>query len=321
MNELAKLNFARKALIEAKTLDEIKAIKDIAIAVKAYTIAKGLGIEMKNEASEIEIRAIREMGKLIKQGQERGEIRKPNEPDNKYVPGENIPNKLPEIGITRKESSISKNLSSLSDTVFEAIINKYVDDKKLLTKTAILREIVKEKVTNKIEIPKGTYRIIYADPPWKYNDKCNDGAIQSGGVEIHYSTMTIKELCEMEMPQTDNDAVLFLWVTSPFLEDSFKVINAWGFKYKASFIWDKIKHNMGHYNSVRHEFLLISTKGSCMPDKNKLYDSVCSLERTEHSEKPEYFRKLIDDLYTYGNRVELFARKKVDNWDSHGNEL
>jgi len=65
MNELVKLNKARQALIEAKTLDEIREIRDIAKAVKAYAIAKGLGVEMKNEASEIEIRAIREMGKLI----------------------------------------------------------------------------------------------------------------------------------------------------------------------------------------------------------------------------------------------------------------
>ena len=44
----------------------------------------------------------------------------------------------------------------------------------------------------------------------------------------------------------EDDAVLFLWVTSPILEKAFAVIEAWGFQYKASFVWDKIKHNMGH---------------------------------------------------------------------------
>jgi hypothetical protein len=47
MNELVKLNFARQALMEAKTLDEIRNIRDLARAVKAYTIAKGLGVEIK----------------------------------------------------------------------------------------------------------------------------------------------------------------------------------------------------------------------------------------------------------------------------------
>ena len=95
MNELAKLNFARKALAEAKSLEDIKAVKDIAQAVKAYTIAKGLGIEMKNEASEIEIRAIREMGRLLAEKQQAGEIA--SNKDNRYtlgVPGENTYNKI-----------------------------------------------------------------------------------------------------------------------------------------------------------------------------------------------------------------------------------
>jgi hypothetical protein len=77
----------------------------------------------------------------------------------------------------------------------------------------------------------------------------------------------------------ENDAVLFLWVTSPILAEAFQIVTAWGFEYKASFVWDKIKHNMGHYNSVRHELLLICTRGSCQPDKQQLFDSVQSIER------------------------------------------
>ena len=46
-----------------------------------------------------------------------------------------------------------------------------------------------------------------------------------------------------------------------------------------------------------------------------------SEERTEHSKKPEYFRILIDKLYPKGNRIELFAREKKDNWDAWGNEI
>ena len=133
--------------------------------------------------------------------------------------------------------------------------------------------------------------------------------------------MNIAELCNMEMPQTEDNAVLFLWVTSPLLEDSFKVINSWGFRYKTSFVWDKIKHNMGHYNSVRHEFLLVCTKGSCLPEHIQLFDSVQSIEKTEHSIKPEQFRKIIDTLYPSGNRIELFARVKIKGWDYYGNEL
>jgi N6-adenosine-specific RNA methylase IME4 len=166
-----------------------------------------------------------------------------------------------------------------------------------------------------------TYRIFYIDPPWGYNDKQETPML--GGAKKHYDSMTIKELCDFPIPRiADADAVMYLWVTSPLLEDAFKIIKSWGFKYKTSFVWDKVKHNMGHYNSVRHEFLLICTKGSCTPDEKKLFDSVQTIERTKnHSEKPEEFREIIDTNYTHGNRLEVFARIKNKGWDFYGNEL
>ena len=164
----------------------------------------------------------------------------------------------------------------------------------------------------------GKYRVIYADPPWEYGGSMNE---TYGTADKHYPTMPIDEICDLPVPEhCENDAVLFLWTTSPCLEDSFKVINAWGFTYKASFVWDKIKHVMGHYNSVRHEFLLVATRGSCTPENMKLFDSVVSEERTEHSAKPETFRKIIDTIYPSGKRIELFARGKTDGWDVWGNQ-
>ena len=56
-----------------------------------------------------------------------------------------------------------------------------------------------------------------------------------------------------------------------------------------------MRHNFGHYNSVRHELLLVCTRGSCTPDNPKLYDSVQAIERSDtHSEKPGEFRDMIE---------------------------
>lgn len=165
----------------------------------------------------------------------------------------------------------------------------------------------------------GKYRVIYADPPWSYGGSMNE---TYGTADKHYPTMSLDDLCIMPVPDiTEDNAVLFLWVTSPLLEDAFKVINAWGFKYKASFVWDKVKHVMGHYNSVRHELLLICTKGSCVPENMKLFDSVYEEERTEHSKKPEFFREVIDTIYPSGKRIELFARRPVEGWETYGNQV
>ena len=160
------------------------------------------------------------------------------------------------------------------------------------------------------------YRVIYADPPWSYNDK--QDTVYHGGAVKHYPTMSLEDICALPIPAEKN-AVLFMWTTSPMLEDAFKVINAWGFKYKSSFIWDKVSTAMGNYNSVRHEFLLISVKGSCVPDVPRRLDSVISIPRTEHSRKPEEFRQIIDTLYPIGERLEMFAREAIEGWDVWGN--
>jgi N6-adenosine-specific RNA methylase IME4 len=169
-------------------------------------------------------------------------------------------------------------------------------------------------------IPPGKYRVIYADPPWQYGDKLIEGY---GAAEHHYPSMSIDALCELPIKGLAADnSVLFLWVTSPMLAECFEVINTWGFEYKASFVWDKVKHNFGHYNSVRHELLLLCTRGSCVPENSELFDSVQQIERSpEHSEKPEEFRRIIEALYTHGPYLELFGRKKVEGWEVWGNAI
>lgn len=168
----------------------------------------------------------------------------------------------------------------------------------------------------------GAYRIIYADPPWEYGNVRGDLSYTSQ--EDKYPTMSTEDICAIDVKShVWSDAVLFLWATSPILfPDAFEVIKAWGFQYKTSFVWDKVRHNPGHYNSVRHEFLLLATRGACTPDNSKLYPSVQRIERSGvHSEKPEEFRAIIDDIYPMGPRAELFARKEMKGWDVYGNEI
>jgi N6-adenosine-specific RNA methylase IME4 len=168
--------------------------------------------------------------------------------------------------------------------------------------------------------PTKKYGVIYIDPPWSYNDKQNTTAL--GGAIKHYPCMNIQELKTLPVKQiTEDNCVMFMWATSPFLENALELVKQYGFKYKTSFVWDKVKHNMGHYNSVRHEFLLVCTKGSKTPEVRKLFDSVVSEERTIHSKKPEIFRTIINTLYPSSNKIELFARQKTEGWDVWGNEV
>jgi N6-adenosine-specific RNA methylase IME4 len=169
------------------------------------------------------------------------------------------------------------------------------------------------------EFPTGKYRVIYADPPWQYG---NEQPAYHTEQANYYPVMAPAEIAALPVATVaESDAVLFLWATSPILPEALEVAEAWSFEYKTAFVWDKIKHNMGHYNSVRHEFLLLCIRGSCPPDAPTLFDSVVTIERSAvHSEKPERFREIIDTIYPIGPRIELFSRKAATGWARWGNE-
>ena len=80
------------------------------------------------------------------------------------------------------------------------------------------------------------YNIIYADPPWRYQQKS-----LSGAAEHHYPTMSVKDICELKVEEiAAKDCVLFLWATFPQLPEALHVIKAWGFQYKTlAFVWLK----------------------------------------------------------------------------------
>ncbi|MFP3975668.1 MAG: MT-A70 family methyltransferase, partial [Dehalococcoidia bacterium] len=90
---------------------------------------------------------------------------------------------------------------------------------------------LKKTKRQELALPQDTHDVIYADPPWEYSNALR----QWGPAQAHYPTMSIDELCDLKIPAAEN-AVLFLWVTNPFLRDAFQVIDAWGFEYKTNMV-------------------------------------------------------------------------------------
>jgi site-specific DNA-methyltransferase (adenine-specific) len=129
----------------------------------------------------------------------------------------------------------------------------------------------------------------------------------------------------------DDTCILFIWVTFPRLEQGLEVIKAWGFQYYGlAFDWVKTSANgkpswgMGYYTRQNTEVCLIGV----LKDKTKRIKpqvrnvlSVIHSPRMEHSKKPQEIRDLIVKICGDIPRIELFARQKVDGWDSWGNEI
>lgn len=161
-----------------------------------------------------------------------------------------------------------------------------------------------------------TFPVILADPPWRY-DYAEDTTRQ---IENHYPTMPLDDIAALEVPAAD-DAVLFMWATSPKLREAFTVLDGWGFTYRTCMVWAKDKIGMGYYARQQHELVLIATRGQLpVPDPADRPPSVFHGPRTEHSAKPVVLHELIERMYPQYRRVELFARAARPGWSVWGNQ-
>jgi len=180
------------------------------------------------------------------------------------------------------------------------------------------------------------YQIIYADPPWSYNDKLgNDKAL--GSATSAYPTQSLQWIKALKVNEiADENCVLFLWAVSPLLPEAFEVIKAWGFKYKTvAFCWSKKfasgaeVSNMGRWTMGNVELCLLATKGKPQRLRKDIKQLVVAV-RTVHSKKPDIVRNRIVELMGDLPRIELFARNDgqkdlfntnpLDGWDTFGNE-
>ena len=126
------------------------------------------------------------------------------------------------------------------------------------------------------DLPDEKFDIIYADPPWDYGGKMqfdksslkdeNKGwkrDIFISAANFKYPTVKTKDL--MKFPIKDicaDNCLLFMWSTSPHLEQAIRLGEAWGFEYKTiGFVWDKMNHNPGQYTLSNCEVCLIFKKG------------------------------------------------------------
>ncbi len=165
----------------------------------------------------------------------------------------------------------------------------------------------------------GCFGVVYADPPWKY-DFSKDNA---DSIEAHYPTMELTDICDMPVKDiADDDCILFLWATSPKLQEAMAVMAAWGFDYKTHMVWYKEHIAMGYYARQQHELLLIGTRGTPgTPLPEHRPRSVIQEKKTEHSRKPIRFYEIIEAMYPHLNKVELFCRAPREGWSVWGNEV
>jgi N6-adenosine-specific RNA methylase IME4 len=177
------------------------------------------------------------------------------------------------------------------------------------------------------------YNVIYADPPWSYDNKKTGGSMESGAVD-KYNLMNNEDIAAMPISELcDKNAVCFMWATVPLMPEAFATLSAWGFEYKTMLTWRKIMSmGMGYWFRGQCEHLLLGVKGKVKPFRMQVANHYQS-KAGKHSQKPHYFRELISKAaavsFEQPRKLELFARSRegffpdyeYEGWDVYGNQV
>ncbi len=179
------------------------------------------------------------------------------------------------------------------------------------------KEIEDKKIELDIEAlqqPEGLFDVIVIDPPWNYGTQYNAGTRR---VANPYPEMTTEEISNIELPAKD-DCVLYLWATHKYLFEAKKIMDNWGFEYKATLVWNKEQMGMGDWFRMQCEFCLVGIKGKPL-FANQSERDIINEQRREHSRKPEAFYEMVNRLNA-GRKLDYFSRTSRDGWSVYGNE-
>jgi N6-adenosine-specific RNA methylase IME4 len=330
-HQLVQLSKATQMLAEAKTLNEVKKILDIAEAARVYARAAKLGLEAYNHAAEVKVRAERKAGEMLAQ-LERRPGRRTDRPPDRLSGGSEYREVLVENGIQERSAERWQQLASLPDREFEQQIEETRGERPITTTGLVhaikeeRREARREENREKVAAVKSPAEIvgraqfatIVIDPPWDWGD---EGDVdQMGRAKPTYHTMPFEKLKDLPVGKlADTDCHLYLWITNRSLPKGFALIDSWGFRYVTCLTWVKPHFGMGNYFRGQTEHVLFAVKGS-QSLKRKDAGTVFHAPRgKEHSSKPNEFYELAESC-SPGPYLEMFGRHKRKRWTIWGED-
>lgn len=116
-------------LAEARTIDEVKHIRDKAAALKLYMRQRGMSLEAQNAAAEIKLRAERRAGELLEEMPKHPAGRPP---ENRFHDETDSPPAYADLGIQKTQAYRWQQVAKIPEPEFE----RHVEETKARTSRA-----------------------------------------------------------------------------------------------------------------------------------------------------------------------------------------
>lgn len=346
MTSLLKYDAARRALAEAKAIDEVKDIRDKAEALRTYARLAD-DVELEKDCAEIRLRAERRFGEMKAEMVAAGTLHHGGRPAKTGDNMRPVLVTLEDLGVDKRFSARSDKMAGIAERAFEAAVagvRERIAQRRGRVSLDILKDQTRQARQNAYRerihdggtvddlqaLAASGFRAgaILADPPWKFAAWGANGEDRSASQ--HYDTRKLDAI--VSLPVRDlaaKDAILGLWTVDWDVNHAmaFAVIKAWGFEHKTTFLtWVKLNASgegyfigQGYWTRANPEVCLLATRGHPKRIHADVQQLIVS-EIGEHSEKPDEtndrIMRLVDGPY-----LELYARRKRRGWKTWGNEI
>ncbi len=309
---LALLSQAHHAIAEARSLDELKGIRDKAEAARKYAQAAGLGLEIQNYAAEVKLRAERRAGSLLAKLKLHGGDRREETSNDRLT--------LEDVGVTKDQSSRWQLTAAVPEKEFDRYVSRTREESGEVTTAGLIRIANElrakqkkrqkgaeaEAIDNCTVVPSldellaagNKFACVYVDPPW------------TGGEDNLHFVNALNEL-HVELLVEDN-AHLHMWASDDSLFAAKQAIENWGFEFKGCLLCLNSNGRPGNYWVEAHEYLLLGVRGG-LPLMERKLNSWMRSDRDQAGIPSSRVRKLIERV-SPGPYLDLFGRQRASGW-------
>ena len=277
---LARLELACRLLVQARDVDEVKAVVDLAEAARIYARQARLGLEAQNDAAEIPLRAERRAGELVADMRMHAGGRPPQDGTARNrlrtVSGFASPARLSDLQITYRHRAQWQQLAAVPDPVFEAHIRTTRSRQRELTTAGALALVrqhrppqyatphptemsdASECAGHRLDVadaahlpwPDGQVDLIVTSPPYALGVRYSGGDVSDYSAWLDVLALWLAEMLRVANPAWERlclnvplDRDLGGW--EPVSSDTVEVARRAGWRFRTRIVWDKLQAGAG----------------------------------------------------------------------------